>query len=104
MTRPNQLRRIVALLRAQRPDAEYRHLLRLAALIIEAHREPEVLNIEASPLRPSIHSMAVDRAFGDGGWGGVLRFERSQGMSFGDNLPDDYYVARERIWRLTRRS
>jgi hypothetical protein len=84
MTRPNQLRRIVALLRAQRPDAEYRHLLRLAALIIEAHRQPEVLNIEAPPLRPSIHSMALDRAFGDGGWG-VLRFERSQGMPFGDD-------------------
>lgn len=103
MTRPNQLRRIVAVLRAQRPDAEYRHLLRLAALIIEAHREPDVLNVDAPLLRPSIHSMALDRAFGDGGWK-VLRFERSQGMSFGDDLPESYYVTRERIVRLMRRS
>jgi hypothetical protein len=99
MTRPTQLLRIVALLRAKRPDAEYRQLLRLAAHIIEAHREPEVLNIEAPPLRPSMHSMALDTAFGDGGWR-VLRFERSLGMRFGDDLPDDYYTAQGRIARL----
>jgi hypothetical protein len=103
MTRPTQLLRIVALLRAKRPDAEYRQLVRLAALIIEAHRKPEVLNIEAPSLRPSMHSMALDTAFGDGGWR-VLRFERSQGMPFGDDLPDDYYSAQGRIARLMRRS
>jgi hypothetical protein len=102
MTRPNQLRRIVALLRAQRPDAEYRHLLRLAALIIEAHRDPDVLNVDAPLLRPSYHSLALDRAFGDGGWG-VLDFERRQGMSFGDDIPEDRYRSQERLRRLIRR-
>lgn len=103
MTRPSQLRRIVALLRAQRPDAEYRHLLRLAALIIEAHREPEIIDVEAPPFRPSYHSLALDRAFGDGGWR-VLDFERRQGMSFVDDLPDNHYRAQERLLRFVRHS
>jgi hypothetical protein len=101
MTRPNQLRRIVAVLRAKRPDAEYRHLLRLAAIFIEAHREPEVLNIEAPPRRPSFHSMALDAAFGDGGWG-VLDYERRLGMSFADDPAEDQYVRGDRLRRLTR--
>lgn len=102
MKRPTQLLRIVAVLRAQQPHAEYRHLLRLAALIIEAHRKPEVVDFEAPAFRPSYHSLALDKAFGDGGWR-VLDFERRQGMSFNDDLAEDYR-ARERLFRLTRRS
>lgn len=103
MGRPSQLRRIVALLRTQRPDAEYRHLLRLAALIIEAHRQPEIVDFEPPPFRPSYHSLALDRAFGDGGWR-VLDFERRQGMSFSDDVADDHYRVRGRLWQLMRLS
>jgi len=52
MTRPSQIRRVVAeLRRALGPDVPAWQLLRLAAVIVEAHREPEGFDY----LSPSDH-------------------------------------------------
>jgi hypothetical protein len=104
MSRPSQLRRIVALLRAQQPDAEYRHLLRLAALIIEAHRKPEIVDFDAPPSRSPFFALEVDVAFRRGGGFGVLNFERRQGMTFSDERSDNHYRIEARILGLVGRT
>jgi hypothetical protein len=103
MARRSQFQRIVAELRAQRPDAEYRHLLRLAALFIEAHREPEIVDHHAPPSRPSFFALEVDVAFRRGGGFGVLNFERKQGMDFSDERSDDHYRTEARLRGLIGR-
>lgn len=104
MTRPSQLRQIVALLRAQRPDAEYRHLLRLAALFIEAHREPEIVDYAVPPSRPPFFALEVDKAFRRGAGFGVLNFERRQGMAFDDERADDHFRTEARVRGLIGRT
>jgi hypothetical protein len=104
MTRSSQLHRIVAVLRAKRPDAEYRHLLRLAALFIEAHREPEIGDYSAPPSRPSFFALEVDTAINRSGGFGVLGFERKQGMIFDDERSDDRLRVEARLHRLIGRT
>jgi hypothetical protein len=103
MTRPSQLRRIVALLRAERPDAEYRHLLRLAAFIIESHRKPEIVDYAERPSRPSFFALEVDKAFRRGAGFGVVNFEWRQGMTFGDERSDNHYRTEARLRGLIGR-
>jgi hypothetical protein len=104
MARQSQFKRIVAELRARRPDAEYRHILRLAALFIEAHREPEIIDYHAPPSRPSFFALEVDVAFRRGRGFGVLNFERKQGMMFNDERSDNREAIEARIFRLVGRT
>ena len=104
MARQSQFDRIVAVLRGQRPDAEFRHILRLAALVIKAHREPEVVDHYAPPSRPSFFALEVDVAFRRGGGFGVLNFERRQGMTFSDERSDNHDRVEARIFGLVGRT
>ena len=84
MSRPSQIRRVVAELRAVLgPEYPFRDLLRLAAIIVRAHREPEVLD-EGGYVRSAFFAIEVDLALQDGGWK-VLDFERRGGMSFDES-------------------
>lgn len=96
MARRTQFEQIVAVLRAQRPDAEYRHILRLAALFIEAHRAPEIVDDRPPPFRPSFFALEVDVAFRRGRGFGVLNFEARQGMKFSDELSDNHEATEAR--------
>lgn len=105
MTRPEQIRRIVAELRqALGPDVPAWELLQLAGIILAAHREPEVGDIEAPPSRSPFFALEVDKAFGRGGGFGVLNFERRQGMKFSDDLSDDHYRTEARLRGLIGRT
>jgi hypothetical protein len=103
MARQGQFERIVAELRALRPDAEYRHLLRLAWVIIRAHREPEIDNYRAPASRPPFSALEVDVAFHRGHGFGVLNFERKQGMTFGDDHSDNREAIEARLLGLVGR-
>jgi len=103
MARSSQFARIVAELRAQRPDVEYRHILRIAALVIEAHRKPEIVDYAAPPSRPSFFALEVDKAFRRGAGFGVLNFERRQGMTFDDERSENHYRTEARLRGLIGR-
>jgi hypothetical protein len=103
MARQTQFHRIVAVLRAQRPDAEYRHILRLAALIIEAHREPDASDYDAPPSRSPFFALEVDTALRRAGGFSVLNFERKQGMTFDDERSDDQFRFEARLRGLIGR-
>ena len=82
MTRPDQVRQIaVALRRELGPHIPFRDLLRMAAVIVQAYREPERVRLDEGRIRSAFFALDVDVAFGDGGWR-VLDFERRLGMSF----------------------
>jgi hypothetical protein len=97
-TRPDQVRRILAELRAALgPEVPAWELLQLAALIVQAHRQPEKLGWRGPAARPPFFALDVDHAFArSGGWK-VVDFERRQGMSFNDELPDSYYRAQSKL-------
>lgn len=95
--------RIVAELRAERPDIEYRQILRLAALVIEAHRKPEVLDLEPPAPRPNYFTLPVDIALQQSEGFGVMAFERRQGMSFSDEHPDDHFQTEAKLRNLIGR-
>lgn len=99
MRRPSRLARVFGELRHQRPDVPAWLLLRLAAKIVEAHREPEGFEIDETEARLPFFSREVDRAIEDGGWA-VLEADRRRGMAFGD---ESYYDdrAEARLRRLT---
>jgi hypothetical protein len=105
MTRPNQIRRIVAELRhALGNDVPAWELLQLARIVLEAHREPEVADFEAPASRSPFFALEVDTAFERDGGFGVLNFEQRQGMAFGDELPDDHYRTEARLRGLIGRT
>lgn len=82
MNRPNQIRQIAELLREELgPRVPFRDLLRMAAIIVRAHREPERFLLDEGRIRSAFFALEVDIALGDGGWR-VLDFERRLGMSF----------------------
>lgn len=88
MSRPNQIRRIIAeLRRALGPDVPAWQLLRMADLIVQAYREPEVVDFDEGIERSPFYARDVARAFDDGGWK-VLDHEVKQGLSLSDDLPD----------------
>lgn len=100
-TRPSQIRRVVAELRAALgPDVPAWELVQLAGFIVEAHRDPEKLDFREPAPRPPFSALDVDLAFARSeGWK-VLDFERRQGMIFTDELPDSYYRTQYRLKRL----
>jgi hypothetical protein len=84
MNRPDQVRHVAELLRKELgPHVPFRDLLRMAAVIVKAHREPERFLLEEGRIRYGFFSLEVDVAIGDGGWR-VLDFERRLGMKFED--------------------
>lgn len=84
LSRPSQIRRIVAELRAALgPDVPAWELLQLAAKFVEAHREPDAFELDDAVLPRAFHARELDVAFSDGGWR-VLEFERRAGMRFDD--------------------
>ncbi len=101
MTRPSQIRRIVAELRAALgPDVPAWQLLQLAHHIVDAHREPEIHDFDEPIARNPFFAMDVDLAFQrDNGWK-VVDFERQQGMAFDDELPDSHYRTEARLRSL----
>jgi len=101
MTRPSQIRRIIADLRqALGPDVPAWEILQLAAIIVEAHREPEKLDFREPAVRPPFFALDVDVAFRrDNGWK-VVDFERRQGMIFGDEISDNHYRTQSRLRSL----
>jgi hypothetical protein len=100
MTRPSQIRQIVAeLRRALGPEPAAWELLRLAALIVESHREPGGFGFEFDERagRRPFFALAVDMAFQqDDGWK-VVDFESRQGMIFGDDIDDNRYQTQSRL-------
>lgn len=103
MTRPDQLRRIFVELRAVLPDEPAWRLLKLAAYILKAHREPEGLDLDGFVERSPFCSLDVAKAIEDGGWK-VLDFERRQGMSFGDEISENHYRTESRLRNLLGRT
>lgn len=88
MSRPSQIRRVVAeLRRALGPEVPVWQLLQLAAAIVEAHRNPEAFDYASPTERPPFFAMDVDTALDDGGWR-VLDFECRGGMSIGKETGD----------------
>jgi hypothetical protein len=84
MSRPSRIRLIAAELRdILGPDIPFRDLVRMAAIILKAHDEPEKLELDAGYVRATMVSMELDLALGDGGWR-ILEFERRLGMRFDD--------------------
>lgn len=105
MTRPSQIRRIVAELReVLGPDVPAWELLQLAYHFVEAHRAPEIDDYDEPAVRNSFFAAEVDLAFQrDNGWK-VVDFERQQGMAFSDELPDSYYRTEARLRSLIGRT
>jgi hypothetical protein len=59
-TRPSQIRRVVAELRAALgPDVPAWELVQLAGFIVEAHREPEKLHFSEPTPRPPFSALEV---------------------------------------------
>lgn len=105
MTRPTQIRRLVAELRAALgPDIPAWELLLLARYFLEAHRDPERADFEAPASRSPFFALEVDTAFQRGGGFGVLNFERRQGMTFGDDYSDDHDRTEVRLRGLIGRT
>jgi len=103
VTRPDQLRRIFVELRAVLPDEPAWRLLKLAAYIVKAHREPELLDLDGFVERSPFFALDVAQAIADGGWK-VLDFERRQGMSFGDEISENHYRTEVRLRYLIGRT
>lgn len=105
MTRPSQIKRLVAELRhALGPEPAAWELLQLANLILDAHREPDIIEFEEQASRSPFVALEVDDAFRRGGGFGVLNFERRQGMAFGDELSDDHDKTEARLRGLIGRT
>jgi hypothetical protein len=103
VTRPDQLRKVFALLCAEFPDEPVWQLLQLAYYILKAHREPETYDFDEGGGRSPFFALDVTEALKDGGWK-VLDFERRQGMSFGDEMSDSHDRAQSRLRRLIGRT
>jgi hypothetical protein len=103
VTRPDQLRRVFVELRAVLPDEPAWRLLKLAAYIVKAHREPESFDFEEFVERSPFFALDVAQAIEDGGWK-VLDFERRQGMSFGDEISDNHHRTESRLRNLLGRT
>jgi hypothetical protein len=103
VTRPDQLRRVFVELKAVLPDEPAWRLLKLAAYIVKAHREPEGLDLDGFVERTPFFSLDVVKAIEDGGWR-VLEFERWQGMSFGDEISDNHHRTEARLRNLLGRT
>jgi hypothetical protein len=69
---------------------------KLAKHLVDAHREPEILEPDAGRYHPGLHAMPVDAIIRDDDWR-ALDFERRQGMSFDDEFSDDHYRKEARI-------
>ncbi len=105
MSRPSQIRRLVAeLRRALGPDVAAWELLQLANHFLEAHRQPEIVDFEAPASRSPFFALEVDTAFGRDGGFDVVDFERRQGMAFRDELSDDHFRTEARLRGLIGRT
>lgn len=104
MARMSPIFRVFAELRRARPEIPAREVLRLAALIVKAHREPESFEIDARAERRAFVALDVDTAFRQANGWRVVDFERRQGMPFGDEIPGAYYRVPARLSGLLGRT
>jgi hypothetical protein len=105
MNEPSQIREVYKeLRRAFGDDVSAAVLLRLAAHIVHAAREPKKLDpsFRDGYRHPTFFSREVDRPMDDGGWR-VMDYERRAGMQFTDDLPENYFAVQARIHRLVGR-
>ena len=99
VNRPSQIREVyLELRRIFGGQLNAGEVLRLAALIVKAYREPETLDptFDDEYGRLPFVALELDTAMEDGGWR-ILEYEGRRGMALTDDLPDNYFAVEARI-------